>query len=338
MSKLSRLLSILPGLAIVSGLILSFLSWYGVCTEACIEGHKYLMFGVKFEVVGIVYFALTGVLFLLSKRYSALILPTWVMLVGGLGAEAMFILIQKFLIGHWCPICLGIALSVILAAVFYWTTQYKLQDLFRKFSVSAVTFAVFFLSFFISFAGIAKEDSIHEEANTLQLKLVLGNSESPVQTFVFTSWICPACSKMEPTIERIYDKISKNSRVRFIDIGDDLKTLNYLPYNLAFIYHNKPTYIELRSMLKKYANSKDTPVEGEIEKEVAKTGEKYEQMQYADVLAAMQYFKDMATQYKVEALPTIVVVNSVTKAEKKFVGHEITSDNITKAIDSLNKK
>lgn len=337
MGKVSRLLYILPGLAIATGLILSILSWYGICTQACVEGHKYRLFGMKFELVGIVYFATTGVIYLLSKKFPSLIFPTWLLLIAGLGAEAMFILIQKFIICHWCPICLGVALSMILATVLYWVSQYKLHDIFYSFRKSAITLAVFFLSFLVAYEGIAKEDSIQEEANSLQLKLVLGNHDSPVQTYIFTSWICPACNKMEPSLERLYEQVSKVSRVRFIDIGDDLKSLNYIPYNLSFLYYNKPKYIELRHMLKQYANEKDDPNENEIEKKVAETGEKYQQLQYADVIAGMQYFKDTGNRFKLEALPTVIVMNSVTKQEKRFVGKEITSDNVMKAIESLKK-
>lgn len=102
---------------LLTGLILSALSGSEICLQRCSAGHDYRFFGLSFATTGILFFTSTLLLHLLSLRYSFLAQGVVWLISAACGAEVMLVLIQKYQIGHWCPICLTIGVCVGLAAV-----------------------------------------------------------------------------------------------------------------------------------------------------------------------------------------------------------------------------
>src|ERR1700761_8723537 len=103
--------------AFLAGLILSILSWFELCVEHCSANQSYHLFGFPFAIIGMAFFT-TLLLFHFLSIHKALFsrLVGW-MIGTAFGAEIMFIIVQKYQIGHWCPVCLSIAGSVGLAAL-----------------------------------------------------------------------------------------------------------------------------------------------------------------------------------------------------------------------------
>lgn len=344
----SKILYILTGIGIFAGFILTLLSWTGACNEACTEGHSYRIFGLHFEWIGFVYFCFLIVTFALSKGSPLFSLLTSLLLAGGIGAEVMFILIQKYTIGVWCPICLGIAASVCFAAL-AWSadtllgfktmiSQGKRSSIMQNLMRSLTTFTAFFLGFLIAFLGVAKHDDLLAAEKTFEERIVFGNEKSPIEVYIFTSWVCPACRRFEPILERMIPAIENKAKVIFVDYGVDDTTLNYLPYNLAFMFYDKEHYLKARLMLKEMAYNIDEPSDEEIEKASANAGLKYKQINYSDVAAGIEYFKKLSTDLKIKSLPAVVIIDNSQKKVAQLTGNQITESAVLKIIDDMREK
>ena len=105
--------------ALITALGLTVISWMRLCSQTCAEGHSYRIFGLSFEFVGMIFFPLLCLLHVLSRKYPALVHVTGWALCAALGSEIIFIYIQKYRIGSWCPVCLSIAASLLVAAGAY---------------------------------------------------------------------------------------------------------------------------------------------------------------------------------------------------------------------------
>lgn len=350
--KLSKVLYILTGLGIASGLILTLLSWSGICSTACAEGHSYRLFDMPFEWTGLLFFGLLLFAFILSKKSFIACWMTGLLLAAGLGAEVMFILIQKYTIGSWCPICLSIAASLITAAVAWgigslarlkWLIEKgQRKDIMYSLKKALTICSTVFLGFIVTFFGVTKKDDLLAAESTFQERITFSKENAKndqVQIYVFTSWICPACQRFEPYLERIFPDIAKKANVIFVDYGVDDTTLNYLPYHLSFMFYNKDRYIELRRMLKEMGKTKEEPTDSEVEQAALELGVHYQQLHYADVAAGIEYYKDLATNMKVQYLPTFVILNPENKKIIELSGSDdITLTNVLQAIDKVGDK
>lgn len=346
---LSRLLTALTGLGIVAGLILTFLSWIGACSNACIEGHAYRFFGLHFEFIGFVYFILLLASYILSFWYPTFTTVTGLLLAAGVGSEIMFILIQKYAVGAWCPICLSIAASVFIAAG-AWAIGYirgltktiqqgNRSDIMQTLKRSLTSFAALTAGLLLAFFGVTKHDDLMAAEETFQQKIEFGNQDSPIEIYVFTSWICPACSKFEPTLEEMAPKLMKDAKIIFVDYGVDDTTMNFLPYNLSFMLHQKPQYIPLRRAIKEMAKETEEPEEKSVEAAAAKLGVKYKQINYADVAAGIELFKELATDLKIRSLPSMVIVDTRNKKIARLSGlSELTLENVQETLNDVKKQ
>lgn len=343
----SWLIPILHGfilIAILCGMALSILSWIGVCTEACREGHEYTLFGMRFEAIGVFYFVALLLSYILSWVRSSLILVTGALLAAGIGSEIMFLIIQKYMLAHWCPICLGIAASLLLATIAFaalhlqiprGVRQKELQRMMlRHLRLTFAGLGIGFLGFFAAFFGVAKPEKPPLET-TFEQSLVLGDPQQNVDVFFFTSWICPACRRFEPSLERLLPQIYDKASVIMVDAGTDDKTINYLPFNLTFMVTDKKNYIKLRHMLKEIADSTDHPTEEQVEKAMRDLDFQYQELEYANVLKAVEYYQKLAERFKITALPTCIVCNKSTHKEAKLEGAQITHTAILEAINKV---
>lgn len=339
--------SILIAIAIATGFLLTFLHWIGACTEACAAVHHYRFFGLPFEIVGFLYFIILAAVFVFSFRNIYFFLLLGLLLAAGFGAELMFIFVQKFIIGKWCPFCLGIAAAVIIASIAWgkeaWDylqrqiAQGNRQNILKSMKVEFATLFFLLLGFVIALFGISKHEESEATEMALQQYVIFGNKKSPVEIYVFTSWICPACHRFEPTLERIIPELLKQAKVVFVDSGVDDKTLNYLPFNLSFILNNKEKYLELRHMLHDLSETSDEPSDEEVGKAAAPLGVHYKEINYATVAAAIEYYKELVQNLKISALPTIVVLNRETEKQGKLSGTSITLEQIQEIIDGISK-
>ncbi len=333
-------------LLLVAALILTYVSSLHLCSEACAEGQNYRLFGLPFELWG--YAILAGLLgvHLMTLRYPLLSWAVLAMLCGAAGSELWFIYVQKYLIGQWCPICLSIAACVFLALFFQiighaygWRQITKTNNEGEKMKFaygSLASIATVFIGFLIAFVGLSKIDKLEAAQEGLKEKITFGNASSPIEVYLFTDWQCPSCRKIEPVIEKIAPKIMTKAKLVFVDLPIHQETMNYTPYNLAFMVNNKDKYLKLRDILTTLSQQTGAPTEEQVEKAIAPLGVKYQQLNYADVAVGFKYYKDLAKQFGVTATPTLVIVNLDTKKGKKLKGGaEITETNILNAIDAI---
>jgi len=324
-------------LALGAGLVLSVLSALGICSDACSEAASYSIFSVNLGWFGAAFFVMLLLAATVRNR-----LP-WVEELGTLlvfaaaGAEARFIWLQKFVIGAWCPLCLGIAAAVSCAALMLLLEKFvALQGSQRKmkliFKQMLLVTAAFACGLAISLAGVQKE------AESAVIDPYLGKVESPVTVYFISDWFCPGCREVEPEIERMYPEVAKMARVAFIDYPIHPETANFTPYNLQFMAYEKAKYLKLRRTLAKLATKTKAPSPDQVQAAVAPLGVKMRQINYADVLYISQFNLTTYRGYSIKSTPSVVIVNTRSKRKKVLQGTtEITARAVKSAITELSK-
>jgi thiol-disulfide isomerase/thioredoxin len=338
----------IAAIALSATILLSIISWMRLCSQACAEGHQYRLYGFTFETVGLISFPLMLGSHLLSRWYPIFISATACMLAAAMGAEVMFIYVQKYMIGSWCPVCLLIAASILTAATAYFYEYFHLfkQSIEREDrgqvmnniykGLSAII--IFAVGFIFAFSGVGKYNQLQADENAIKEKIAFGNSNSGVEVYIFTDWACPACRSLESSFEAMAPNIMKKAKLTFVDDPVHSATLNYSPYNLSFMINNKANYLQLRSALGDLSEETKTPTDEQVEKIARKLGVTYRQLNYADVALGSKYFNHLVEKLEVEGTPTIVIVSKSMKKGKKLAGTgEISEANVLKAIDALSK-
>lgn len=328
----------LASIAIFIGAALTLLSALRLCTSACNQTHNYRLFHLPFEIVGGVYFLLLTIFHFLARGHLAYRIAAEVFIAGGLGAELFFICLQKFYIGSWCPICLSIAGTLAILGICYllWKKNQQHEGLMRGWLHAGTLMVVLTLGFTTSFLGISKIDTLEAAEQEIKDRIKFGNTNSPIQVFVFTDWTCPACRSIEPRLEAMAPKVMKYAQITFIDTVVHPETLNFAPYNISFMVNAKSKYFMSRNALNKLSLVNKNPTDHDIADAVRPFGIKYQEIPYQDVSVALRYFEELTNRFKITGTPTVAVINADAKKGKKFSGtEEITEENILKAIETL---
>ena len=328
--------------------ILSVLSWLGICTDGCEEAHLYRIFGFPLSPLGVGYFTLCGLAFLTRNRFrfSGFLIP--VLLSGALGSEFVLVWFQKYVIGRWCPLCVGIALSVAMACVLIALERLpevairirggERNLVMKRLAGKTILILLAFLAGMgITAMGLKKPDAF--AAGLPVRSLSFGDEESSTEIYFVTDWFCPACRAAEPEILKGARNAMRQAKVVFVDYPIHPETFNYIPYNLSFIVREKAKYLEIREALAALARKTKEPTPEDVQAAVSTLGVKYVPLNYADVVAGMQYFSTLTKKFKVPGTPSVVVVDSRTGKTKTLYGSSgITSDNILKAIAEVSEK
>lgn len=339
LNTLEKKMDALRGLLILAVLILTTLSFLRLCSQACSEGHNYFLLGMSFETMGFIFFGILGILHLYRKRTPIVRNLEFLAFSSALGAEMVFIGVQKYLIGTWCPVCLTIASCVLIGVISCAVTEiHKNQGenimVFLKSGLTNLTALA--VGFFVAFMGISKHDAMQAAEQSVQERLAFGNTGSPIEAYLFTDWLCPACKKIEPRVEELERIISPQAQLTFVDEAIHPESLNFTPFNISFLLNNKSQYFKLRQMLTAISLRTKTPTEAQIEQEAAKIGVKFVDAHYSDISLAVEYYKKLIDRFKVDSTPTLIIINSQTKKGKKLEGDtEITKENVIKAIEAL---
>ncbi|HEX9850924.1 hypothetical protein [Candidatus Deferrimicrobium sp.] len=335
-------------LPLAAAWILSAMSWLGICSDGCEETHLYRFFGLPLSPFGLGYFTVCGLAFLTRNRFrfSGFLIP--VLLSGALGAEFVFVWIQKYVIGRWCLLCVGIALSVATACVLIAFERLpgaaiRIRDgernlvMKRLAGKTALILFAFLAGMGVTAMGLKKPDAF---AAGLPVKsLAFGDTDSSAEVYFVTDWFCPACRVAEPEILKGARKVLRQAKVVFVDYPVHPETINFIPYNLSFIVREKAKYLEIREAMATLARKTKEPTPEDVQAAITPLGVKYVPLNYADVLAGMQYFNALVKRFKVPGTPSVVVLDSRTgKTKTLFGSSEITSDNILKAVAEVSGK
>jgi uncharacterized membrane protein len=328
--------------------ILSVISWLGICSDGCEETHLYRFFGIPVSPLGVGFFTLCGLAFLTRNRsrFSGFMIP--LLLSGALGSEFVLIWIQRYVIGKWCPLCVGIALSVAAACALIALERLpgvavQIRGVERNLVMkrlagkTVLILFAFLAGMGISAAGLSKPDAL---AAGLPVKsLAFGDTESSSEVYIVTDWFCPACRAAEPEILKGARKAMRQAKVVFVDYPIHPETLNYIPYNLSFIVREKEKYLQIREALATLARKTKEPMPEDVQAAVSPLGVKYVPLNYADVLAGVQYFNNLVKKFKVPGTPSVVVQDTRTGKTKTLYGmSDITSENILKTVAEVSGK
>jgi protein-disulfide isomerase len=322
----SRLVQALHWLTAGVGLTLSILSLINFCSVSCAETAKFSIFGLDFGLFGLIFS--TGLLVVLAVR-NLFIWGFWLhamIFFSASGAEFYFIWMQKYVIGHWCPLCLSIAATVFVGCSVLLYEILRRIDMKTSFKRIALVLIFMITGFTFSLLGVSKDS----EAS---LDFFLGKTNSPVTVYFISDWFCPACRTAEDAIENIYPRIAGEARVAFVDYPIHPATSNFTPYNLQFLAFEKDKYPALRHALSQLSFRTKTPTPDEIQAAVTAQGVKLRQMNYADILYGLQFNLTTYRGFGVKTTPSVVVANSKNRKQKIIEGaRNITLPSIRAAI------
>lgn len=328
--------SLLLWLATVAGLSLSVISLLKICS-ACSETGQFSILSLDFGWFGITFFVVLAVALALRRRSNAAERAVTLFLLAAAGAEIRFIWLQKYVIGEWCPICLGIAAVVFVGCISLWIDALAKQAnkgvvMGNRLKRIITATAVIVAGFTTALVGVRQESA------AAGLDLYLGNRQSSTIVYFVSDWFCPVCRKVEPSIATMYPEIARKAKVGFVDFPIHKETLNFTPYHLQFLAFEKEKYLALRKVLSELSLKTKKPTPEEVQAAVAPHGVKVRQLDYADILYGMQSDLSVYRGYGLKGTPAVVVTNSKSKKTKIFVGdREITREAIIKAIAEVGR-
>lgn len=337
-----------PLLFIAAGLALCLADLVGVCIEACAETSLYRFFGLPIPPLGTAYFALAGAARLARRRHPFFPAALAVLLAGGLGSEVVFTWIQAAVIGLWCPICVGVAACIAACSAFIAyehfsgtgviLLQKEREPSMKRSIFRTVSLLLAFLAGLGTAAlGVKKPDAF--ASGLTPESLSFGSANSGVEVYIVSDWFCHACRVAEPEIVKGARLAMKQAKVVFVDYPIHRETLNYIPFNLSFMYREKEKYLQIREALADLSLKTKEPTPEDVQAAVAPIGVKYVPLSFADVLAGTQYQMSIVQKHKVPGTPHVVVTDNRTGRTKTLNGsREITAENIVRSIAEVSGK
>ncbi len=325
---------------LAAGLLLSVASALDLCPEACSQTHKYVLMGIYVPVLGIIFFTAAAIVYELGRKKEPFSALFTLLIFGASGAEVAFILIQKYRIEKWCPLCLGIAATVYFTAVvisferagslisMFKDRRIMFMSLVRK--VIAVI-VVFIAGFLVAYKGMRAGEAAENVPN-----IFLGKQSGPVEVYIMTDWFCPHCRKAEQETEKFVPAVEKKAKIIFVDVPIHQESLNYTPYNLSFLIHEKGKYMDLRKALLNLAAKKKNPTDEDVREAVKPLGVSYKPLSFLDATKGLKFYDSLAKEFQVSGTPTVVIREVKTKKIKKLVGDkEITAQSILNAVEEI---
>jgi len=325
---------------LAAAFLLSVLLHFGICTEACKPTYNWTIFGLKFPLLGIGFFGLCLLLFSFRERAGIRsVFP--VLIAGAWGAELTFLHVQQSVIKRWCPMCLAVAFCVCVVGIALAAGHIpgmRRQSgsgrgaMLRQVSKGVFLAAVMVAGAFVTFLGMGNP----ADSQAASLPLALGKTDSEIEVYVITDWFCPACRRAEPEMERAYPDIMKRAKLLFIDQPVHPESMNYIPYNLAFLVREKEKYLEIRKALLQLSQRTKEPSPEDVQQAVERLGVTYRPLNYSDVNAGIQYFQSVVQSFRVEGTPTMVVFNRKTGSAKVLNGvRDLFLRNILMAVSGV---
>ena len=322
---------------IVVGLVIAVITATNLCTfGACTEVHKYHLFGISFTPIGIAFFILAGLFVSLVNRLPGAQLLFNLLLAGAGGAEINMILLQKNVIGAWCPLCLAAAIIVYLLVLsqlgrYFYSLKEEFQMNLKTFGKPLLLFATALIGFTLTFSGMVKE-----EASAGQLNLYLGKQDSKLEVYFFSDWLCPFCAGVDTVMETVYPSLSQKARILFVNKIIHQESLNFVPYDLSFAANEKAKYMQLRKALFSVAQKTKSPSYDDIKAAITPLRVTYKQLSFLEVTQEMANSQKLAEQFKVASTPSLVIRNTKTNKMRTLVGNnQITQAIILKTVKEL---
>ena len=201
--------------------------------------------------------------------------------------------------------------------------------------------AFFALSLFGGFGtatvGLKKPDAIAAAITPETLAFGLQNKNKAV--YFISDWFCSACRMAEPEIIKGAQAAMKQATVFFVDYPIHRETLNYIPFNIAFMAAEKEKYLKIREALGALSLTTKAPTPEEVQAAVSPLGVRYIPLDFSDVFAGTQFQMSIVQQYKPAGTPEVIVTDFVTGKTIRLSGVKgITSEKIIQAISDVSAK
>jgi thiol-disulfide isomerase/thioredoxin len=319
---------------LASGLCVSIMSLAGICSDACSEAHKYAILKAPVAALGIGFFLVAMAVwwFAQSKVWAQTVFPY--VLATAAGAEAGFILFQHLVIGHFCTLCLWVG-AVVVVALGAWIidnftfrrTKMKIFSILSSILPKAIICFAAFLFVLVTLKKPVEGSNLPDP--------FLGSSTGQVEMFVVTDWFCPACQKLEPTIEAAAKEAMKVGRVTFIDFAVHPETFNFSPYNLSFSMYEKTKYLALRKSLGDLARQTKTPTPAEVQAKVTPLNVKLHTLNFNEAMQGVQFYQKIVSTFKVTSTPTVIVRHIKSGKMVMLNGRDIAAGKIPVAMKQV---
>lgn len=335
-SARSKIVSMLTAVTLLTGLVLSVMSGLKICSDMCSETATYSLLGLDFGLVGAGFFSLMLLLWTLRRswRFCENLLLYGV--CAAAGAEARLIWIQKYEIGAWCPVCLGIAATIAVAMLAL--SYERMTGAVRGVEVKTriINAVVMTLALLIGFGSALF--GVQKEAAAAELDIYFGKRKSDTTVYFVGDWFCPVCRKIEPDIGKIFSELKPTVRLAFVDMPIHPESANFTPYHLQFILYEKEKYLSLRHALDELSRSTKTPTPEQVQAAVTPFGVTLRPQNFMEILNGVRQFETIYKGFKVSGTPSVVVDNTRTKKRKLLVGsNEINRTAIKAAIAEVEK-
>jgi thiol-disulfide isomerase/thioredoxin len=246
------------------------------------------------------------------------------------------ILLQKNVIGAWCPLCLAAAIVVYILTLsqlgrYFFSLKEEFQMNLKTFGKPFLLCVTALVGFILTFSGMAKE-----EASAGQLNLYMGKQESKLEVYFFSDWLCPFCAGVDGVMETVYPSLSQKARILFVNKIIHQESLNFVPYDLSFAANEKAKYMQLRKTLFSVAQKTKNPSYDDIKAAITPLRVTYKQLSFLEVTQQMANSQKLAEQFKVVSTPTLVIRNTKTNKVRTLIGNnQITPAIILKTVKEL---
>ena len=221
---------------------------------------------------------------------------------------------------------------------------YERISLMKRFPILKSSFAhatlvlfVFICGFGVASFGLKKPDAM--AAAVTAETMAFGPADSNQAVYIISDWFCSACRGAEPEIIKGAQAAMKQAKVYFVDYPIHPETMNYIPYNLAFMTTEKEKYLKIREALAALTLKTKEPTPENVQAAVSPLGVRYVPLNYADVFAGTQIQTSVINRFKPSGTPEVIVFDLKTEKTIRLSGKkEITSENILKAISEISAK
>ena len=347
-----KIISFALWVLLLTALIGCILSGFGICNGACTDAANYRLFGLRFASVGVPFFVFAILASCFRNRHEQRQLQSLCpsttrrsyhrifdfMLAGAVGAEYLFLYIQKNLIGHYCPICVVIAAAVGAATIIrvgevvMQKSKSPLRSVGKR-SVLIALYVVFMLvvgysGLTLAIAGTSNNaesgNSSTSQTRALSEKIWLTTpvKASDVEVYFVTDWFCDFCRKSEPVIENMLPAVSKVARFTFLDDPIHKESKNFIPFNVSLLLNDKTRYSEGRKALLELAGKTKVPSYEMVKTAFEQKGITLHLANYSDVVDLSDSTAAFLKRNKVTMTPSVVVANRTNGESRVLSGIE----------------
>lgn len=358
MRKQERLFNITNYLFPSIILALSILSATGLCMGGCSAISDYRLFGTSFAVGGTVFAILLLIGVYLTARLRQ---ATWaidLMVAAGLGAEIYFVAIQKLVVKKWCPICLTIAVILVLFAFTRGAKAYSYRDtpalagmshgawFLHLFGKAVLVVLVVFLGFMIAIVSVGKKQvPLSAQARELEAAATqmtqhasdplstadiwFGNNKSSIDVYIVTDWYCNYCREIEPVVESVLPILGKVARYTWIDVAIHQESMNLIPYGLHFLLNDKRNYLEARHVMQNLAKDGKPVSDHKIRLSLEAAGIRAPQIEKGRVNVLFVDSAIMCKAYGITQTPSVIIFDTASGKHQVLTGTaQITRENL----------